>query len=85
VATVVRTVVRGIRERSGIMDVALSGGTFQNLYLQSRAIRLLSRDGMRVFTNGKVPCNDAGISLGQAYLVRERLKKCGLQNAECGL
>jgi hydrogenase maturation protein HypF len=77
VATAVRTLVRGIRDRSGIMDVALSGGTFQNLYLQNRAIRLLSQDGMRVFTNGKVPCNDAGISLGQAYLVRERLRKCG--------
>jgi hydrogenase maturation protein HypF len=85
VATVVRTLVGRIREQSGIRDVALSGGTFQNRYLLDRVIRLLSQDGMRVFTNGKVPCNDGGISLGQAYLVRERLRKCGMRNSECGV
>jgi hydrogenase maturation protein HypF len=36
---------------------------------------LLSTEGLKVYTNQKVPCNDGGISLGQAYLVRERLKK----------
>jgi hypothetical protein len=28
---------------------------------------------MQVFVNEIVPCNDAGISLGQAYVLRERL------------
>ena len=67
--------VVGLKESYGIRDVALSGGTFQNLYLLNRTIRLLSQDGMNVYMNEKVPCNDACISLGQAYLVRERLKE----------
>jgi hydrogenase maturation protein HypF len=85
IATAIQTMVRRMSEQFGIMDVALSGGTFQNLYLLNKTITLLSRDGMKVYTNGKVPCNDAGISLGQAYLIRERLKKCGMRNAEFGV
>ncbi len=86
VAETIRSMVRRIRERTSVTDVALSGGTFQNCYLLNRVSALLSRDGMSVFTNRKVPCNDACISLGQAYLVRERLKKqCGMRNAECGI
>jgi hydrogenase maturation protein HypF len=52
----------------------LSGGVFQNAYLLNRVETLLRAEGMQVFVNEIVPCNDAGISLGQAYVVRERLK-----------
>jgi hydrogenase maturation protein HypF len=75
VISVVRTMVTELSEQFGIKDVVLSGGTFQNLYILNRVITTLSQDGMNVFTNKNVPCNDACISLGQAYLVRERLKK----------
>jgi hydrogenase maturation protein HypF len=75
VVSVIRTMVRALREQYCIKDVALSGGTFQNSYVLKRAVHLLSLDGVNVFINKKVPCNDACISLGQAYLVRERLKK----------
>jgi hydrogenase maturation protein HypF len=75
VAETIRSMVHRIWERTGITDVALSGGTFQNRYLLNRVSALLAQDDMNVFTNRKVPCNDACISLGQAYLVRERLKK----------
>jgi hydrogenase maturation factor HypF (carbamoyltransferase family) len=34
----------------------------------------LRSEGMQVYINELVPCNDAGISLGQAYVLRERLK-----------
>ena len=74
IASIIRSMVRRLGEAYGISDVALSGGTFQNLYLLNRSIRLLSQDGMNVYRNEKVPCNDACISLGQAYLIRERLK-----------
>ncbi|MCL5024647.1 MAG: carbamoyltransferase HypF [Nitrospirae bacterium] len=70
-------VVLMVRKISGIRSlkgVALSGGTFQNLYLLRRSMRLLSREGLNVFINRAVPCNDGGISLGQAYLCREQLK-----------
>ena len=37
----------------------------------------LKASGINVYINEKVPSNDAGISLGQAYIIRERLKnKC---------
>jgi hydrogenase maturation protein HypF len=74
IAAIIRTMVLRLRDSRGITDVALSGGTFQNLYLLIRTINMLTRDGMNVYTNGKVPCNDACISLGQAYLVRQRRK-----------
>ncbi len=80
IASIIWTMVRRLKEAYDISDVALSGGTFQNLYLLNRTIRLLSQDGMNVYRNEKVPCNDACISLGQAYLIRERLRKCGLRN-----
>ncbi len=75
VASVVKSVVRTLKNRYTITQVALSGGTFQNLYLLNRTVRLLAADGMQVYINQKVPCNDGGISLGQAYLLRERMKK----------
>jgi hydrogenase maturation protein HypF len=75
VCSVIRSMVHYLSSHHKITTVALSGGTFQNLYLLNRTVRLLSSDGMQVFINQKVPCNDGGISLGQAYLVRERLKK----------
>ena len=77
VSVVVVTLVKELSQRHGLTDVALSGGTFQNIYLLNRTVRLLKSEGMNVFFNQKVPSNDAGISLGQAYIVRERLKKHG--------
>jgi hydrogenase maturation protein HypF len=72
-SVIVRT-AKAIAEAWGVNNVALSGGSFQNLYLRERAVRLLAQEGLNVYVNEKVPCNDAGISLGQAYLCRERLK-----------
>ena len=58
----------------GIRNVVLSGGTFQNAYVFEGAYDKLKSQGFNVFTNVNVPCNDACISLGQAFLLRERLK-----------
>ncbi|MEW6215913.1 MAG: Sua5/YciO/YrdC/YwlC family protein, partial [Nitrospirota bacterium] len=57
----------------GINEVILSGGVFQNIYLLERTIARLESIGMEVYINEKVSCNDAGISLGQAYIIRERI------------
>jgi hydrogenase maturation protein HypF len=78
VAAAVRSVVNDVHQQTGVSEVVLSGGTFQNLYLLSRVRLLLKNDGLRVYTNEQMPPNDACISLGQAYLVRERLKR-GMQ------
>ncbi len=74
VANVILKIVTGISGIHGLKDVVLSGGTFQNEYLLRKVSRMLTSRGLAVFTNNAVPCNDACVSLGQAYLVRERLK-----------
>jgi hydrogenase maturation protein HypF len=75
VASVVRSMVKRVRDETGLSAVVLSGGTFQNRYLLHRLLTVLHQEGFNVMTNQNVPCNDACISLGQAYLVRERLKR----------
>lgn len=49
-------------------QIALSGGVFMNRILTEEAIEGLARSGAKVYINEKVPCNDGGIALGQAYL-----------------
>jgi len=63
-----------ISDKNGIKVAALSGGVFQNEYLLKGAFDRLVTTGFKVYTNEKVPCNDAGISLGQAYILRKLLK-----------
>jgi len=77
VAAVIEELVIRISTRTGLTRAALSGGTFQNLYLLKRTVARLARRGITTHLNGNVPCNDACISLGQAYLIRERLKNSG--------
>ncbi|MGO9084760.1 MAG: carbamoyltransferase HypF [Candidatus Sulfotelmatobacter sp.] len=53
---------------SGINQVVLSGGVFQNRYLTERAAAALESRGFTVFTHRQVPPNDGGIALGQAVM-----------------
>ncbi len=55
------------RER-GITQVALSGGVFQNRLFFMLSTTALQREGFSVLTHHLVPCNDGGISLGQAVI-----------------
>jgi len=55
-----------IRGETGINQVVLSGGVFQNALLLKGLIQGLEREGFRVFTQCQVPTNDGGIALGQA-------------------
>jgi hydrogenase maturation protein HypF len=57
-----------IADETGISQVALSGGVFQNRLLLRKAVSLLEGEGLEVFTHRQVPCNDGGISLGQAVI-----------------
>ena len=61
-----------IRERTGVGVVALSGGVWQNLLLTTRTVDSLRARGFRVLTHARVPCNDGGISLGQAAVAAAR-------------
>ncbi len=57
-----------VAEGSGVRQVCLSGGVFQNGYLVERAVFLLEGRGFEVFTHQRVPANDGGIALGQAVI-----------------
>jgi len=73
--TVIVRVIKRLSQAYSINDVVLCGGVFQNMYLLERAMSSLVSTGMKVHIHDKVPTNDAGISLGQAYIIRERIKK----------
>ena len=68
VLRVVERVCETIREDTGIRDVVLSGGVFQNVRLLAGLEADLAGKGFRVHTHAQVPPNDGGISLGQAVI-----------------
>jgi hydrogenase maturation protein HypF len=53
---------------TGLNQVVLSGGVFQNRLLLRKAVGLLETGGFQVFTHRQVPTNDGGIALGQAVI-----------------
>lgn len=61
-------------EKYNIDKVVLSGGSFQNKYLLENIIDRLSKEGFSVYSNSKIPCNDGGISLGQAVIANYRME-----------
>jgi hydrogenase maturation protein HypF len=68
VARMINEMCCSIAGESGITRVALSGGVFQNRLLLRKAVDLLEASNLHVLTHRQVPCNDGGISLGQAVI-----------------
>jgi hydrogenase maturation protein HypF len=68
VARMINEMCHLIANETGISQVALSGGVFQNRLLLRKTVSLLESSGFQVFTHRQVPCNDGGISLGQAVI-----------------
>jgi hydrogenase maturation protein HypF len=66
-----------LRERYGISTVALSGGVFQNLLLLTATVSRLREHAFSVLVHSRVPCNDGGISLGQAVAADAMLAQPG--------
>jgi hydrogenase maturation protein HypF len=69
--TVVQMIVevcKLVAKDTGITQVALSGGVFQNRLLLKLVTAALQKKGFSVLTHHLVPCNDGGISLGQAVI-----------------
>jgi hydrogenase maturation protein HypF len=69
--TLARMIAEGcksIAKERGLSQVALSGGVFQNRLLLRLATSALQGEGFDVLTHRLVPCNDGGISLGQAVI-----------------
>ena len=68
--TVVKMIVMGcmrMREKTGVSNVCLSGGCFNNRIILEGSVEALINEGFSVVWNQKVPLGDGGISLGQAY------------------
>lgn len=68
IARVISEACELINRRTGIRQVALSGGVFQNRLLLQKTVTMLERNNFKVLTHRQVPCNDGGISLGQAII-----------------
>ncbi|MGP4081418.1 carbamoyltransferase HypF [Pseudalkalibacillus sp. R45] len=66
--------VRNAYEKSGISEVVLSGGVWNNRYLLLYTKKRLQQSGFIVHTHQKIPCGDGGIALGQAVSALWRWK-----------
>ena len=84
IARMVLEVSRMIRNETGCLFVALSGGVWQNVTLLGLTTRLLTGDGFTVFTHSKVPPNDGGLALGQALAAYHILYNQGEGRARMG-
>jgi hydrogenase maturation protein HypF len=73
-AAVVGEICLKIRLETGIEEVALSGGVWQNITLLGRTLSLLEEAGFGVYLHGEVPANDGGLSLGQAVIAAARMR-----------
>jgi hydrogenase maturation protein HypF len=74
-ADVVVDVCVRLRDLHTLGTVALSGGVFQNALLLSRCLDRLETAGFTVLTHRQVPPNDGGISLGQAAVATEVVRR----------
>ncbi len=68
IAEMMRVMCEQIAQETGLQTVALSGGCFQNRLLLELVVPRLHSMGWRVLLHRQTPCNDGGISLGQAVV-----------------
>ncbi|MCA9971149.1 MAG: carbamoyltransferase HypF, partial [Anaerolineales bacterium] len=68
VAQMVLDVCRALRRDTGLSEVALSGGVWQNVTLLARTAALLRAAGFTLLLHTRVPPNDGGLALGQTII-----------------
>ncbi len=66
------TLALRLRRTHPFKTLVLSGGVMQNALLSDQLERLLVDAGIKVLRHQQVPCNDAGLSLGQALVALAR-------------
>ena len=54
-----------VRSATGVTQVGLCGGVFQNRILAEAALERLTREGFQTWLPERLPANDAAISFGQ--------------------
>jgi hydrogenase maturation protein HypF len=74
ISDIIVNVCKRIREETGLNEVALSGGVFQNMILLNKTFDDLGNEGFKVYIHHRVPANDGGICLGQAVIAGARLR-----------
>ncbi len=77
VAEVTRELLGEVRAQAPTRAVCLSGGVLQNRRLVTTLVDRLTGDGFEVHVNHLVPCNDGGISYGQAAVAAARMAAAG--------
>jgi hydrogenase maturation protein HypF len=68
VASLIVEVAAQVRAATGLRQVALSGGVFQNVLVTRLARTALDEQGFSVLTHHLVPPNDGGLALGQTVV-----------------
>lgn len=66
VADMIAGVAARLATLTGLRRVVLTGGVFQNALLSQLAAQALIAQGLAVLEHHAIPCNDGGLSLGQA-------------------
>ncbi|MDD4908744.1 MAG: hypothetical protein PHJ00_06750 [Candidatus Omnitrophica bacterium] len=79
VAAMAQKICLLLRKETGINKIVFSGGVFQNKILLGIARELLYNEKFEVFIHNKLPCSDAGISLGQAVIAAQ-IKDANIHN-----
>jgi hydrogenase maturation protein HypF len=74
VARMVLNVCRELRTQTGIAEVVLSGGVWQNMTLLGKTINLLQHDQFKIYAHEIVPPNDGGLALGQSAVAAQILQ-----------
>lgn len=75
------TLVEGLKSwvlshAGNVSAIAFSGGCFMNALLGGELRRQLEGEGCSVIEAEKIPPNDGGVSLGQAYVAMQRICRC---------
>jgi hydrogenase maturation protein HypF len=65
-AIMIAEVCAQLHRQTGLKQVVLSGGVFQNCLLTEMVVPRLETSGLTVLTHCLVPPNDGGVALGQA-------------------
>ncbi|MEJ5223338.1 MAG: carbamoyltransferase HypF [Anaerolineales bacterium] len=64
-----------VRDRTGLNDVVLSGGVWQNQILLDLTRSLLRAEEFEVYTHRQTPANDGGLALGQAAIAAHHMQE----------
>jgi hydrogenase maturation protein HypF len=80
IARMIVQVCERIAAQTQLRTVALSGGCFQNRLLLALTLPALENAGFQVLLHSQVPCNDGGLSLGQAAVAHYAYDRRNGQN-----